>query len=58
MKPLLIIGLVLIIVSILLAIANSKPMTSLSPTGSKVFSYSLLTGFILIAISGVLYLKS
>lgn len=57
MKALLIVGILLIVVGVTLGTDNSRPMTNVSETGVKVVSYSVLIGFILIIISGIMYLR-
>lgn len=57
MKALLIIGILLMILGVGLASANSRPMTSLNERGEKIASLSIVIGFVLIIISGIIYLK-
>ena len=57
MKALLIIGVLLMIVGVGLASANSRPMTSLNDRGERIASLSIVIGFLLIITSGIIYLK-
>lgn len=57
MKALLVIGILLMIGSVALASAKSRPMTGLSKTGDNVVSLSMTIGLVLVIISAVLYLR-
>lgn len=56
MKPILIIGLILLFGGITYG-ASKSPSQVITQKDSRVISYSIIIGFILIILSGVLYLR-
>lgn len=57
MKSLATLGILLMISSVALASANSRPMTSLSKGGTNAVSFLMLGGLALVIISAVMYLR-
>ena len=57
MKSLFVIGILLMIISVALASVESKPMTGLSKRGANAVSLLMTSGFILVIVSAIIYLR-